>query len=108
MFTVAYAGNKAPHFAFKMQFSYKMQKDNETDFRILRFMGARVFVHFERCTKKIALKAIEGWRVGYSSDGKSYPVSNPVTRRIIKRRDVIFIETPSRLLPPRSGEHFSL
>ena len=55
-----------------------------------------------RDTKKLALKAVEGRLVGYSSDSKSYRVYNPVTRCIIESRNVIFIETPSRLLPPPS------
>ena len=59
-------------------------------------------MHVERRTKKLALKAVEGRLVGYSSDSKSYRVYNPVTRCIIESRNVIFIETPSRLLPPPS------
>ena len=55
-----------------------------------------------RDTKKLALKEVEGRLVGYSSDSKSYRVYNPVTRCIIESRNVIFIETPSRLLPPPS------
>ena len=37
-----------------------------------------------------------------SSNSKCYRVYNPVIRRIMESRNVIFIETPSRLLPPPS------
>ena len=102
MFTAAYVGNRAPHSALNMQSPYKMLEGTEPDLRILRVIGARVFVYIERRTKKLALKAVEGRLVGYRSNSKSYRVYNPVTRCIIERRNVIFIETPSRLLPPPS------
>ena len=59
-------------------------------------------MHIERRTKKLALKAVERRSVGYSSNSKSYRVYNPATRCIMESRNVIFIETPSRLLPPPS------
>ena len=98
MFTAAYVGNRVPHSALNMQSPYKMLKGTEPDLRILRVIGARAFVHIERRTKKLALKAVEGRLVGYSSNSKSYGVYSPVTRCIMESRNVIFIETPSRLL----------
>ena len=100
MFTAAYVGNRALHCAFNMQ--YKVLKGAEPDLRILRVIGARASVHIERRITKLALKAVE-WRfVGYSSSSKSYRVYNPVTLCIMESRNAIFIETPSRLLPPFS------
>ena len=64
MFTAAYVGNRAPHSALNMQSPYKMLKGTEPDLRILRVIGARAFVHIERRTKKLALKAVEGRLVG--------------------------------------------
>ena len=58
MFTAAYVGNRAPHFALNMQSPYKMMKGTESDLRILRVIGASAFVHIERRTKKLALKAV--------------------------------------------------
>ena len=40
--------------------------------------------------------------MGYSNNSKSYYVYNPLTRRIMESRNVVFIETASRLLPPPS------
>ena len=102
MFTAAYVGNRAPHSALNMQSSYKMLKRTEPDLRIFCIIGAKAFEHIEKRTKKLALKAVEGRLVGYSSNSKSNRKYNPVTRCIMESRNVIFIETPSRLLPPPS------
>ena len=104
MFTAAFLGNRTPHSAIGMQSPYKMLNGAEPDLRLLRVIGARAFVHIETHTKKLELKAVEGRLVGYSNDSKSYRVYNPATRRITESRNVIFIETPSRLLPPPSEE----
>ena len=85
-----------------MQYPYKMLKGTEPDLRILRVIGARAFVHIERRTKKLAVKAVQWRLVGYICNSKSCRVYNPVTRCIIENRNVIFIETPSRLLTPPS------
>ena len=100
MLTAAYVGSTAPHSAVNMQSPYKMLKGTEPDLRILCVIGARAFVHIERCTQKLALKAVEGRLVGYSSNSKSYRVYDPVPQCIMESRNAIFIETPSRLLPP--------
>ena len=104
MFMAAFLGNRAPHSAIGMQSPHKMLKGAEPDLRLLRVIGARAFVHIETHTKKLELKAVEGRLVGYSNDSKSYRVYNPATRRITESRNVSFIETPSRLLPPPSEE----
>ena len=52
--------------------------------------------------KTLALEAVEGRLVGYNSSSNSYRVYNPVTRYIMESRNVIFIETPSRLFSPPS------
>lgn len=62
-------------------------------------------MHIETCTKKLKLKAVEGRLVGYSNNSKSYRAYIPATRCIMESRNAIFIETPSRLLPPHSGEY---
>ena len=104
MFTVAYVGNRVPHSALNKQSPYKILKETEPDLRILRDIGARAFIHIERRTKKLTLKAVEGRLVGYICNSKSYRGYNPAIRCIVESRNVIFIETPSRLLlPPSEG-----
>ena len=92
--------------AFRAQYVIPIQnvEGTEPDLRILRVIVARAFVHIERRTKKLALKAVEKRLVGYSNNGTSYRVYNPVTRCIMESRNAIFIETPSSLLlPPSEG-----
>ena len=87
---------------FRAQYAIPIQnaKGDGDRLRILRVIGARAFVHIERRTKKLPLKAVEGKMVGYSSNSNSYRVYNPVIQFIMESRNVIFIETLSRLLPP--------
>ena len=73
-----------------------MLHGTEPDLGLLRVSGARTFVHVETYSKNLELKAVEGRRVGYNNNSKSYRVYNPGTRRIVESRNVIFIETPSR------------
>ena len=100
MFTAAFLINTAPHSAIGMQSPYKMLHGTEPDLRLLQVNGARAFVHIETYSKNLELKAVEGRLVGYSNNSKSYRVYNPATRRIMESRNVVFIETPSRLFSP--------
>ena len=101
MFTTAFLGNWAPYSATGMQPPYKLLRGTKPDVRLLRVIGAKAFVHTETYSKKLELKAVEGRPVGYSNN-KSYRVYSPVTRHIMESRNVIFIEPPSRVLPPPS------
>ena len=57
-----------------------------------------------RHTKKLCVRAVEGRLVGSSSKSKSYRIYSPVTRQIVESSNVVFIETPSQLLPPSIEE----
>ena len=81
-----------------------MLNGTESDLRLLRVVGARAFEHIETYTKNIELKLLGGRLVGYSNNSKSSRVYNSATRFIMERRNVIFIDTPSRQLPPPSEE----
>ena len=102
MFTAAFLGNRAPHSAIGMQSPYRLLHGTEADLRLLRVVGARASVHIEKHSQNLELKAVEGRLVGYSNNSKSYRIYTPVIRCIMESRNVIFIETPSRLLPPPS------
>ena len=71
----------------------------EPDLRLLRLIGAGLR-DVETYFKNLELKAEEGRLVRYSNNSKSYRVYNPATRRIMERRNVIFIEAPSCLFRP--------
>ena len=79
---------------------YKMLKETELNFRIVRVIGLRTFVQIKIRTKPLALEAVEERLVGYSSDSKSFRVYNPIIQRIMESSNAIFNETTSRLLPP--------
>ena len=104
MFTAAFLGNRAPHSAIDMRSPYKMLYGTESDLRLLRVIGAQAFVRIETYSKKLQLKVVEGRLVGHSNNSKSYRTYNPATRRIMESRNVIFIETTSRLFPPSLEE----
>ena len=99
VFMAALLGNIAPHSAIGMQSPYKMPYGPELDLRLLRVIGARAFVHIETYSQSHALKAVKGRLLGYNNISRSYRVYHPATRRIMEGRNVIFIETPSRLFP---------
>lgn len=103
MLTVAFLGNRALYFAISMWSLYKIPHGIEPVLRLLQDTGARAFANIEARIEKLKLKAVEGRRVGYINISKSYHFYNPATRRTMERRNVIFIETPSRLLPPSSA-----
>ena len=104
MFTVAFLGNRALQSAISMQSLFKMLNGTELDLRPLRVIGTRAFVHTKTHTKKFELKVVGKWLVGYRKSSKSYRAYNPAIRCIMESRNVIFIQTPSRLLPPLSEE----
>lgn len=104
MFTAVFLGNEAPHSTVDVQFLYKMLHRTEADLGLLRVIGARAFVDINTHTRKLEPKTVEGRLVGYINNTKNCHVYHPATRRIIERKNTIFIETPSGLLFPPSEE----
>ena len=94
-----YLKNRGPHGALKMWTPFKMPHGEEADLSHLRVIGVRTCVHIKD-SKKLDAAALEEKVCGYSEERKSYRVWNPMTHRVVESRNVTFIETPSRLLPP--------
>ena len=46
------------------------------------------------------LRAVPARLVGYAFDSKGYRLWDPVGKKVIESRNVAFIESPARLLPP--------
>ncbi|CAM9984667.1 unnamed protein product, partial [Laminaria digitata] len=90
MCTVAFLGNRAPHSAIGIHFPYNMLHGTGPYLRLLRVIGARVFVHIEKYSNKLGLKAVERRQIGYSNNNKIYLVYHPATRRIMESRNVNF------------------
>ena len=55
-------------------------------------------MYIKTYSEKFQLKAVEERLIGYGNNSKSYRVYNTATGRIMESRNVIFSETPSRLL----------
>lgn len=59
----------------------------------LRVMCCRAYVHvLDELRKKLDSKAQPGWLVGYGEDTKGWIVWEPISRKFIMSRDVIFNE----------------
>lgn len=59
----------------------------------LRVIGCRAYVHVpEQLRKKLESKAKPGWLVGYGKETKGWIIWEPISRKFIMSRDVIFNE----------------
>ena len=87
-----------------MQSPYKMLHGTEPDLRLFRVIHAQAFVNNETYFKMLEHKAVEGRLVRYSNNSKIYRVYNQANQRTMESRDVVFIETPSRLFQPQLEE----
>lgn len=111
IFTAAFLGNRAPHSVIDILSPYKMLHGTEPDVHLLCVIGVSAFVHIEThiemhietYSKSPELKAVEGRLAGHSNISKSYRTYNPATRCIMESRNVVVIETSSRLPPPLSA-----
>ena len=65
----------------------------------LRTVGARVFVHHERYSKKLEDRAFEGKLLGYGLDSQTYRIFNPSNGTVVESRNMTFIESPTRFSP---------
>lgn len=66
----------------------------------LRTICSRAFVHTETYASKFADKASKDITCGYSTNSKAYCVCKPSTNRVVKSRNLTFIDTPPGNLPP--------
>ena len=99
---VAYLKNRTPYNGLEMKTSFNMVCGEEADLLHLRVIGARTFVHLTD-SGKLDAAAWEGKACGYSEESKSYRVWNPKAHRVVKSRNVTFIEIPQHLVPPPSN-----
>ena len=95
----SYICNQIPHSALSMETSYKKLYGKDADLSHLKIVGARAFVYIEN-PNKLGHTSWEGMVCGFSeTESNSYPIWNPKTRRVVESRNVVFIGTPSNLLP---------
>ena len=96
-----YLQSRTPHKALNMETPFKMLHGEEVDLSRLHVIGARTFVHIKN-SSNLDAAAWEGKMRGYSEKSKRYQVWNPKPHRVVESRNVTFVETLLRLLPPPS------
>lgn len=90
------------HSAIGVATPSKVLYDKEAYLSSLTIIEARAFVQYKTHTKRLDDKACKGKLCGFSVESKIYRIYNPVARKAMVRRNVIFIETPPNLFPPPS------
>ena len=82
-----------------METPYKKLYGKDADLSHHKIIGSRAFVHIKNPTK-LDHTLWEGMVCGFSeTESNFYHIWNPKMRRVVERRNVIFIETPPNLLP---------
>lgn len=102
-YPAAYLANRFPHPALNKQSSLKRLNDVELDLSHLSVIGARAFVNIETPTKKLGAKAFEAAMVRYAFHSKGGRLWE-ANRRIVERRNLVFIEIPEVKLLPVASE----
>ncbi len=94
--TAVYLSNRIPHKTIGMDTPYHRLFGKHSSLSHLRVIGARAFVHVEGAKDKLNERAWEGKLVGYDSQSRTYRIYKPSTRKVIRSRNVTFIESPSK------------
>ena len=91
--TVVYVRNVCPTSSFKGVTPHERFFSVKPDVGHLRVFGCTAFVHVpDEKRRKLDAKSVKGIFVGYPSGSKGYKVYVPETRKMIKSRDVKFLE----------------
>lgn len=76
----------------------EMWSGKKPNLKHLRVFGSKAFVHIPKQKRnKLSAKSTECILMGYSSESKAYRMQDPITRKIIISRDVIFIENNNKV-----------
>ena len=104
--TAVYVRNRVPIAAHKvMTTPYQLWYDQKPDISNLRAFGSTAYAHIpNELRQKFDEKAEQLVMVGYSLRSKGYRLLDPVTNKIVVRRDVVFNETELGLLRPMSND----
>ena len=98
MMAASHICNRNPHSALNMETPYKKLHGKDTNLSHLKTIDARAFVRIKN-PNKLDHPSWEGMVCGFSeTESNSYRIWNPKTRRVVKSRNVVFIETPPNLL----------
>ena len=99
MMAASYSCNRIPHSGLNMETPYKKLYGKDADIFHLKIIGARVFVHIKN-SNKLSYTSWDEMVCGFSeAASNSYRICNPKKRRVVERRNVVFIKTPPNMLP---------
>ena len=91
--TIVYIRNVCPTSSFKGVTPHERFYSVKPDVGHLRVFGCTAFVHVpDEKRRKLDAKSVKGIFVGYPSGSKGYKVYIPETRKMIRSRDVKFLE----------------
>ena len=91
--TAAYLRNRSPTSSFKGCTPYERFYSEKPDVSNLRVFGCHAFVHVPREKRdKLDKRSMKCIFVGYPDGSKGYKVYNPDTKKMLRTRDVIFVE----------------
>ena len=94
--TVVYLRNRSPTSSLKGMTPYERVFNAKPDVRHLRIFGCTAYAKIpEDQRKKLDPKAVKGIFVGYPVGSKGYKIFLPEKRKIMRCRDVKFVETKS-------------
>ena len=92
--TASYTRNRSPTAALKGVTPYELWYGKKPDVSILKVFGCKTYVHVpdEKRKGKLQRKSIPCIFVGYPFNENGYKLYNPETRKMLRSRDVIFVE----------------
>lgn len=102
-----YLKNRSPTKALNAKTPEEMWTNEKPNVSHLRVFGCKCYVHTPKIHRgKLDPKSTEGIFVGFCDGSKGYRIYDPLTKRITKSRDVIFVEkkTNSQSTPTASDE----
>ena len=92
--TAVYLCNRSPTASVKDSTPYECWHKEKPDVSHLKVFGCNAFVHIpDQKRKKLDKKSIRCIFVGYPASCKGYKLYNPETKKMLRSRDVSFMET---------------
>ena len=105
MFTAVYFINLSPSVPFDGDVPQRAWTGKDVSYKHLRVFGCRAFVHIPRDERsKLDKKTKQCIFLGYSEDEFGYRLWDPIDRKVIRSRDVVFFEDQTIADFDKSGQ----
>ena len=103
--TAIYIRNRSPTSCLKEKTPYESWHNEKPNVSHFKVFGCKAFVHVpDQKRKKLDKKSMQCIFVGYPNGSKGYKLYNPETRKMIRSRDVIFVENSFQKTLLESGK----